>query len=289
MILKHKAELAGRVKLQISGGERGTIDYDWFDNMILDRGLALLVDTRQLASNARTNLPFRCYGVGSSSAPVTPTQVGLQSPIALWPIDAGGERPQVSRGFNAAEGFGWSRCTWSFPRGGAAGNISELTASNGYNYTSAIARALVRDSEGNPTTITVLPDEVLSITWEFRRWWSIPEPHLLEYDNGDGVMLSTLVTYQPLSGYGTGPEGLGSAGDGGVPWETVALNTSTYPILFTEGQGNPAISSVGYNTSKSGSLFPAATPFATFNPPIPKTNEFICNITLELSITRRAP
>ena len=30
---EHRAELAGRVKLQISGGERGVIDYPWQDKI----------------------------------------------------------------------------------------------------------------------------------------------------------------------------------------------------------------------------------------------------------------
>jgi hypothetical protein len=56
---------------------------------------------------------------------------------------------------------------FQFPVGAAAGNISEI----GIGWTdkgNLFSRALVKDSAGNPTTITVLPDEILQVTYQLR-------------------------------------------------------------------------------------------------------------------------
>ncbi len=59
--------------------------------------------------------------------------------------------------------------THRFDAGTATGNLSEVGMSPGpagsFNLTS---RALILDGSGNPTTITVLADEALDVTYEFR-------------------------------------------------------------------------------------------------------------------------
>jgi len=57
---------------------------------------------------------------------------------------------------------------YRFNPGQAVGNISELGIYLERDYHSVLfSRALVRDSHGNPTTITVLSDEYLDVYWEF--------------------------------------------------------------------------------------------------------------------------
>ena len=288
MILKHKAELAGRVKLQISGGERGTIDYPWQDNMILDQGFVQLI-----VNTSYTNpIALFSFGVGSSSQPVQPTDTGLIAPIAFTPTDPS----NIIHGWDAEATFGWSRKTRSFARGAAAGNISELTTNYAANNTSAMARALVRDALGNPTTITVLSDEVLTITWEWRKWWTIQQPHEIEY-LVDGVPRTTTVSYkQNLS---TGSNGLGNGG--AYPMRSQLISSDggvfvgEFKTTFTETQGNPQIVSCtsegdgGNGGSNAPSAFPYDTAYATFTPPIAKTNEFKLEIYHRVQLTRRAP
>lgn len=290
MILTSKAELAGRVKLQISGGERGTIDYPWQDNMILDQGFVqLIVNTQTGAAIALTS-----FGVGSSSQPVEPTDTGLISPIAL----TGAVPSGVTHGWDADGGFGWSRKTQSFARGAAAGNVSELTTNYAANNTSAMARALVRDTQGNPTTIAVLSDEVLTITWEWRKWWTVQQSHEIEY-LVDGAPQTTTVSYKQNLGTGGG-----SLGNGGViPMNSQLISSSggvfigEFKTTFTETQGNPQVASVGtvgdgYSGGHNvigGQAFPYDTAYATFTPPIAKTNEFILEIYHRIQLTRRAP
>lgn len=289
MILTNKAELAGRVKLQISGGRRGTIDYPWQDNMILDQGFVQLI----VSSSYTTPIAFSSMGVGSSSQAVQPTDTGLISPIAFTPFAAGG----VTHGWDADGGFGWSRVSRSFARGAAAGNVSELTTGYAANNTSAMARALVRDEMGNPTTITVLSDEVLTITWEWRKWWTVSQPHDIEY-LVDGVPHTTTVSYkQNLA------TSQGSLGNGGVAPMRMQLISSSggvfvgeFKTIFTEQQGNPQVASVSTSGDSqsggagyAGQAFPYDGAYATFDPPIAKTNEFRLEIRHRIALTRREP
>lgn len=287
MILGSRAELAGRVKLQISGGSRGTIDYPWQDNMILDQGFEQLI-----VASGSTWDAFRSIGVGSSSQPAQPTDTGLIEPIAFT---ASGASP--SHGWDADGGFGWSRVARSFARGAAAGNVSEMTVGYATNNTSAMARALVRDAMGNPTTITVLSDEVLTVTWEWRKWWTVAEPNTIEY-LVDGVPKTTTVSYKQsllTTGYGLG--------NGGVrPIRSQLISSSggvfvgEFKTTFTETQGNPQVASVsssGDGTSGSrnvaGIVFPLDNAYATFDPPIAKTDEFVLEIRHRIALTRREP
>lgn len=288
MILTSKAELAGRVKLQISGGERGTIDYPWQDNMILDQGFVqLIVNTQFTAPTA-----LMSFGVGSSSQPVQPTDTGLITPIAFTTANATG----VTHGWDAVGGFGWTRKTQSFARGAAAGNISELTTNHAANNTSAMARALVRDAQGNPTTITVLSDETLTITWEWRKWWTVQQPHEIEY-LVDGVPRTTTVSYK--QDLGTGSHTLGNGGIAAMNSQLISSSggvfVGEFKTTFTEEQGNPQVvscTSIGDNQSGGltyPSAFPYDTAYATFTPPIAKTNEFRLEIYHRIQLTRRAP
>ena len=288
MILGSRAELAGRVKLQISGGSRGTIDYPWQDNMILDQGFVQLI----VNPSYYTQIAFASVGVGSSSQAVQPTDTGLIAPIAFT---SGGS--VATHGWNADGGFGWSRATRTFARGAAAGNVSELTTGYAANNTSAMARALVRDAMGNPTTITVLSDEVLTVTWEWRKWWAVGQPNTVEY-LVDGVPQTTTVSYkQNLS---MGAESLGNGGVSPIKSQLISSSGGVFigefKSTFTETQGNPQVASVsssGDNTSgglgATGTVFPFDTKYATFDPPIAKTNAFRLEIRHRMALTRRAP
>lgn len=289
MILGSAAELAGRVKLQISGGARGTIDYPWQDNMILDQGFVQLITGLVTPSQ----IAFIAFGVGSSSQPVQPTDTGLVAPIAFAsnPVAA-------TRGWDAAGGFGWSRLSRSFARGAAAGNISELTTGHAANNTSAMARALVRDAQGNPTTITVLSDEVLTITWEWRRWWTSGQPNTIEY-SVDGVTKTTTVSYnQDMRTTGSG---LGSGGTNPMVGSLISSSGGVFVgefiRTFSETQGNPLVSVIdpsgdgnsGASAPYDGRVFPYDPNYATFDPPIAKTNEFRLVIRHRIALTRREP
>lgn len=285
MILGSIVELAGRVKLQISGGERGTIDYPWQDNMILDQGFEYLISGTQGA--------LRSFGVGSSSQTVQPTDTGLIAPISFTPTSGSG----LTHGWDAEGGFGWSRAAYSFARGAAAGNISELTTGHNNDNTSAMARALVRDAMGNPTTITVLSDEVLTVTWEWRKWWTAGQPNTVEY-LVDDVPKTTTVSYK--QSLNTSANALGNGGVTPINSQLISSSggvfVGEFKTTFTEAQGNPQVASVGTSgdltsggQNNAGKVFPYDLAYATFDPPIAKTNEFVLEIRHRVALTRRAP
>ena len=288
MILGSRAELAGRVKLQISGGARGAIDYPWQDNMILDQGFEQLI----VSANTSSPIALASFGVGSSSQAVQPTDTGLISPIAFTQTAYG-----ATHGWDADGSFGWSRVVKSFARGAAAGNISELTTGYNNNNTSAMARALVRDDLGDPTTITVLSDEVLTITWEWRKWWAVAQPNDVEY-LVDDVPKTTTVSYK--QSLGTGGNSLGNGGVTPINSQLISSSggvfVGEFKTTFTESQGNPQVSSIGTLGDRNsggqgyqGQGFPYNLAYATFDPPIAKTNEFRLEIRHRVGLTRRNP
>lgn len=282
---EHRAELAGRVKLQISGGERGVIDYPWQDNMILDQGFIRLI------TGSITSSGLQYISVGLSSQTVEPTDVGLIAPIARV---IGGS---IARGWDEEGGFGWTRAKATFANGLAAGNISELAAGSNNNNTSAYARALVRDELGNPTTITVLAGETLVVTWEWRRWWTVADTHVLEFDV-DGVATSTTVTYKPVSELPKDHRGLGSGGETAINGSLISSDEGVFigefKKTYTELEGNLEITyatSVGDTSGVGppGSVFPRDITYATFTPPIVKTDQFKLEIYHRIRLTRREP
>lgn len=128
---------------------------DWFPNLILDAGLERM--------GANTGYIAACR-VGAGSTPVSPLDNALVSLVASTTSQVGGAAGAQS----SAPYFGWRRNTYRFAEGAAAGNLSEVGV--GWGATALFSRALILDSAGNPTTITVLPDETLDVTYELRTY-----------------------------------------------------------------------------------------------------------------------
>ena len=162
----------------------------------------------------------------------------------------------------------------------------------------------MRDELGNPTTITVLAGETLVVTWEWRRWWTVADTHVLEFDV-DGVTTSTTVTYKPVSELSKTDRCLGSGGEeamGGTKSGGGRLISSDGGVFigefkktYTELAGNLEITYADSNgdnysgSAFSGSVFPYDTRYATFTPPIVKTDQHKLEIYHRIRLTRREP
>lgn len=153
--------LSGRYKLVATKKDDGSqrVLADWFENVITDVGL----------NRIGTGAPGIFCLVGSGSTPATASDTQLVSLIGftnnLYDILEGAQA--------SAPYFGWSRITWRFNPGGADGNVSEVGVGWYDSDTSShktFSRALVLDALGDPTTITVLPDEYLDVTYELRMY-----------------------------------------------------------------------------------------------------------------------
>ena len=104
-----------------------------------------------------------CYVGNNSTAPsVNDTALGGQ-------VAKTANRINVDDGVQStAPYFHWSKTTFEFAEGDAAGNLTEVAvgANSGADY--AFSRALFKDGNGDPTTVTVLAQERLQVIYEFR-------------------------------------------------------------------------------------------------------------------------
>lgn len=125
-----------------------------FDNLITDIGLERW-GTGAVAGWCRV-------GSGSSEPNVSNTALDI-------PVAATNTTISASNGAQStAPYFGWITTTYRFAVGAAAGNISEVGIGWASTGSTLWSRALVLDGEGEPTTITVLSDEVLDVTYTLR-------------------------------------------------------------------------------------------------------------------------
>lgn len=156
----------GFYKLEAVNAKTGKVRLlaDWFPNLITNLGLDYM------ASNS--NYLRYCY-VGSGSATPAITDTGLNTHVATF--DAGlyntGLTLNTQNFNNATPYYRYNIRTYRFGAGVAAGNLSEVGVGWGASHSGyTFSRALILDTYGNPTTITVLSDEYLDVTYEFRMY-----------------------------------------------------------------------------------------------------------------------
>lgn len=129
-----------------------------FENLILDSGLNRLGSNQSIFDGA-------CVGTGTT-APAN-SQTSLANMLRVTTTQQA--RTELA-GSTTAPYYAEGRIIYRFAAGTAAGNLSEVGlgwgANAGANTMAGLwCRALIKDSEGNPTTITVLSDEVLDIVY----------------------------------------------------------------------------------------------------------------------------
>lgn len=130
---------------------------DWFPNIITNLGLNRL----------GTSFPVDRAMVGTGTSTPTATQTQLDNRIATTASPGAGNA--TAGNFNTGpetDHYGWRRWVFRFNTGVATGNLTEVGV--GWGDTSLFSRALILDGGGSPTTITVLPDESLDVTYELR-------------------------------------------------------------------------------------------------------------------------
>lgn len=159
-----EVKLAGRFKLTaVSIDEQGVEHHrpltGWFHNLILDSGL------NALATAFNSGYLISTCVVGTSNVPPTVKDTALNAQIAST------STLQVNKTSGIVVGpprYGWNRRTFRFAQGAAAGNLSEIgiVGQNGVMW----SRALILDTGGTPTTITVLANEFLDVVYEARNY-----------------------------------------------------------------------------------------------------------------------
>jgi len=141
------------VKLDKKGNETSRrLVADWFPNLVTNGGLNRMVSADYL---------YYCQ-VGSGSATPAFTDTALTSRIA------NNSSASVTNGYlSVSPYYAWKRIVYRFNEGVAAGNLSEVGV--GWATTGSLfSRALILDGLGDPTTVTILADETLDVTYELR-------------------------------------------------------------------------------------------------------------------------
>lgn len=172
MNLHLKAAIKGRYRLQVKKNGAVKKDTGWFANLITNGGL----------DNMGTLDNWPAYAsVGTSSATPQFTDTQLGSRVATVRSQSSTVGAYDNFRIDVENRYAVFRWTYTFPSGAAAGNLAEVGVgplSSGLNISS---RARILDSGGNPTTITVLPDEDLVLVWEL----FVKQP-VIDYSNDLG-------------------------------------------------------------------------------------------------------
>lgn len=151
----HKTTFKGRYRLEavrLDGTKRFLAE---FDNLITNGGMDMLSGSAN---------PTGLCAVGSGNATPAFTDTSLQTLVAST-------NNLISCTTSAASSspyYGQSVYTWQFPVGAATGNLSEVGA--GPSTTNLFSRALILDSGGSPTTITVLSNEALNVVYTLQQY-----------------------------------------------------------------------------------------------------------------------
>lgn len=244
-----------------TGAERPLTD--WFNNTVLDSGL------RQMTQGAWLN----GVSVGTGNSAPTETQTGLDNYVArTTTVQASSSGRQVA----TSPYYWWARVTYRFGQGVAAGNLSEIGV--GWGNNTLWNRTLIKDTSGNPTTVTILADEFLDVNFELRVYPKMTDTvknvTYQERVNGNLVDVSTHeVTIRPLmtnddislsGGSQTGSRAvtLGATLGGSVSYAAVltgALNDIlTYPAGSNLSAGSSYVNNVATNPAvlkREGSQF----------------------------------
>lgn len=156
-------KVAGRYKIEAhTVDESGNIVSsrvvaDWFPNLITNQGLD------RMGNNS--DYLFACQ-VGQGNTPPAFTDTGLASYL----VGTTTTTSRVSSPGVSPDWFNKQTTVFRFAVGDAAGNLTEVGIGWATSGSNLFSRALILDGLGNPTTITVLPSEILDVTYEFRTY-----------------------------------------------------------------------------------------------------------------------
>ena len=247
----HDVQLGGKFKLQAVQKDTGEARdlTDWFDNLVLDSGLARMA----------TGAWITGISVGSGSSEPLVGQTGLDSFIARtthvysW---------TQGRNVSVEPYYYWSRATYRFSPGQAAGNLSEIGA--GWGNNDLWNRTLIKDLNGDPTTITVFPSEYLDVSFELRIYPNTTDiTKTVTYQetttNGLEDISQHTVTIRPNMTYD-------------IPMLTPYGYSTSFPISFTSYTGS-ASSAVTIYSGQLGTVTTEPTTYLGYSTPATVTRD----------------
>jgi hypothetical protein len=157
-------QVEGQFELQVRCAKSGKVKRKVkFNNLILDTGLS------RLAALSQWTYPFlNTTYLGTGTTPPAVTDVTLQAYSKLSSAQQSGSPAAIS-------GAGYVGCTWRwrYAAGNATGNWTEVGVGWGTSspVNNLFSRELIRDTSGNPVTLTVLSNEFLDVIYTFRVYY----------------------------------------------------------------------------------------------------------------------
>lgn len=157
-------------------------DTGFVPNLITDAGLNHVATNNGLVST---------LAVGTGTTPPTVLDTSLESQLAQLSV-------APSTVTNTAGGYVETTFSGQFGAGVAAGNLSEFGAKYGSTLWS---RALIKDSGGTPTTITVLSNEFLTVVYKVRLYWPTTDTIFTTTMDIDGVATPVTIKARAREGW----------------------------------------------------------------------------------------
>lgn len=197
------------VRLDADGNVIATRELASFPNLVTDQGLNFMGGSANYLAR---------FAVGTGASAPSPGDTNLGAQVAFQAVSSTG------RSFGAttsAPYYAWSIDVARFPAGSATGNLSEIGIGTATNPVQLFSRALILDGSGSPTTVTVLPDEALDVSYELRNY----------FDTSDvpfGISISGITYSCVMRPVSVTASGRASAMGNGVAYSGFALTGSTY-------------------------------------------------------------
>jgi hypothetical protein len=291
--LDFKFRVRGLYRCEVRGPDgRLRKDTGWFSNLITNQGLDFLYQQR--------TPPAQCaVGTGNSTPANTDTQLNAQiaaTSVASTAIGNGGTTPNF---------YGFTTYTYQFGQGAAAGNLQEIGVGLPATPVSLFSRALILNGSGSPTTLTILADEFLTVTYQLQLYNPTSDVtgsvtvsgtvcnFTLRAANanssswyGDQMGMDTMTLYsdtslQPITGalVGTQQGGANSITYGSYsPGQYYIDSNAQWPLTSANGgANNSAMCTFGQATQRAGACQ------IIFGATIPKNNTQLLNLTMRQS------
>lgn len=259
-IIELKSELEGIIKLEIIK-EDGTLKEAEglnkpFYNLITDAGLD---SVSGLAINEAAK--YCRVGTSSTTPNVSDTALGTQTGSASpgW--------TQNSIQYTTQPYYSEHTTFYDFAVGAVSGNLTEIGFFSSEYGGTMWSRALIKDSEGNPTTLTLLATDQLKVTYKVRRY--IPASLTGSFTlntNGTNSTINYTITPANIS-YTEGPWYAGYCSNGGINMYVGEANTLGAITSVPAGNISSSIS-VAQSTYTQGSfqaIFSTIIPTASAN------------------------
>ena len=164
-----KSELEGIIKLEVIKEDRTLKEAEGlnvpFYNLITDSGLDMLGNGYAITGGGGG--AFRYCRVGTGSAPPSVSDTSLAAQVG---VAGGSATSENSVQYGTAPYYSQHQVVYTFAVGGVSGNLTEIGFFSSASGGSMWSRALIKDSGGNPTTLTLLTTEQLKVTYTVIRY-----------------------------------------------------------------------------------------------------------------------